>query len=67
MRKRRSRSVVERPATPAERIRIGEELRRKYQELHPEWPSAADREEDLQTHIRVSEMLRSVRYPRTKG
>ena len=41
-------------------LRIGDELRAHARRLHPDWPAAADRDEDLATHRRVSEALRSV-------
>src|SRR5512140_2676952 len=43
-----------------EGLLIADELRRHAQRLHPDWPSDEDRQEDLETHIRVSAALRSV-------
>lgn len=52
-----------RELTPAEKIRIGDMLRRHAQALRPDWPSPEERREDLETHIRVSEALRRVPSP----
>jgi hypothetical protein len=41
-------------------ILAAESLRLAARELDPGWPSEADRQADLETHIRVSRMLRSV-------
>jgi len=46
--------------TPAEALRVGDELRYHAQALHPDWPTEADRRDDLAVHIRVSESLRRV-------
>ena len=50
--------------TADERLRIADELRRYARELHPDWPTREQREEDLATHVRVGEALRRVRRPR---
>jgi hypothetical protein len=49
--------------TADEKLRIADELRRYAYELHPDWPTAEQREEDLATHVRVGEALRRVRRP----
>ena len=49
-----------RQMTVTEKLAFGDQLRRYAQMLHPEWPTAEDREADLAVHIRVSESLRSV-------
>ena len=46
--------------TAAEALALGDELRRHALALHPEWPTAEHRREDLAVHIRVSESLRRV-------
>ncbi len=43
-----------------------DDLRVQAQRLHPDWPSEAERQADLATHIRVSEALRSVRLDRRR-
>lgn len=45
---------------PGLAIRVGDELRRHAIALHPRWPTAEDRREDLATHARVAAALRSV-------
>jgi len=47
-----------------EGLLIADELRRHALRQHPDWPSAGDRREDLETHIRVSAALRSVQAVR---
>jgi hypothetical protein len=42
---------------PAEGIRVADELRRQMKLLDPEWPSPAERDRDLASHARVSELL----------
>jgi len=39
--------------SPAEGVRIGDELRRQVRRVQPEWPSAAERRADRATHLRV--------------
>jgi hypothetical protein len=46
--------------TPEESLRVGDDLRRHVAALRPDWPSAAERQSDLATHIRVAESLRRV-------
>lgn len=43
--------------TPAERIRLADELRRHALLLHPEWPTDEQRALDVESHIQVSERL----------
>lgn len=42
---------------PGAGLRISDELRRQALAEHPEWPSPAQREADLQAHLRVLEIL----------
>jgi hypothetical protein len=51
---------VGRSSGSAPALRAGEELRRQVRHLHPEWPSAREREQDLVTHARVAASLRRV-------
>lgn len=46
--------------SPAEALSVGDELRHHAYALRPAWPTEEDRREDLASHLRVSEMLRSV-------
>ena len=46
---------------PEEALRIAEGLRLQARALRPDWPDAKQREADRETHVRVSERLRSVR------
>jgi hypothetical protein len=50
--------------TPAQALAVGDALREHYKSTHPSWPTEEDRQEDLASHIRVSEMLRSVKVVR---
>ena len=45
---------------PAAGIRVADELRRQVLAARPGWPSEQEREEDLATHRRVIEVLRSI-------
>jgi hypothetical protein len=47
--------------TAAEALSVGDELRYHAYALRPGWPTEEDRRNDLASHIRVSEMLRSVK------
>jgi len=47
--------------TVADALRIGDELRHHLQTIRDDWPSEADRRDDLACHLRVSEMLRRVK------
>lgn len=49
--------------TPEAALAIADGLRRHVKALRPDWPTAEDRERDLEVHVRVSEDLRSVRLP----
>jgi hypothetical protein len=46
--------------TPAEALRVGDELRQHFTALSPDWPSTTDRFEDIAVHVRVAESLRRV-------
>lgn len=52
--------------TAAEALAVGDALRRHAALVRPDWPTAADREEDLAVHVRVSESLRSVDLSRRR-
>ena len=43
---------------PIEAVRVANELRRQAQLRDPDWPCAADRHEDLASHLRVATLLR---------
>lgn len=45
---------------PIEGLRIADELRRQVLLQNPDWPSAADRRQDLAAHVALSERLRRV-------
>jgi hypothetical protein len=47
--------------TPADALRLGDELRHHVQAIHHDWPDGLDRREDLASHARVSEMLSRVK------
>jgi hypothetical protein len=46
--------------TSAEALQVGDQLRYHAYSLHPDWPTDADRRDDLAMHVRVSESLRRV-------
>jgi hypothetical protein len=46
--------------TPAEALRVGDDLRNYVISLHGGWPTEEDRRNDLAVHIRVSGSLRRV-------
>lgn len=46
--------------SPADVLQLGDDLRRHALAVRPDWPSAADRAADRETHRRVSEALRAV-------
>ncbi len=48
---------------PQEALEIAAGLRQQVRALRPDWPSAADRRSDLETHVRVAAALRCVRLP----
>ncbi len=52
--------------TPAEALRVGDELRRHVRSLHTCWPTEKDRQDDLAVHVRVSESLRRVARTRRR-
>jgi len=43
---------------PAEAFRIGEELRREAKLCNPAWPTADDRQADLDAHVRLAGIFR---------
>lgn len=43
---------------PAEGVRVADQLRLQALASDPSWPSAADRQADLQTHVQLAERLR---------
>ena len=45
-------------ADPLEAIEIAEELRMEALAVHPDWPSAEERLEDLKAHEALSELMR---------
>lgn len=45
---------------PEDSLRLASELRDYVLATRPDWPSALEREEDLQVHVRVGELLRRV-------
>ena len=49
--------------TPAEALRVGDELRHHVSALRDDWPTEEDRRNDLASHVRLSEMLRRVKPP----
>jgi hypothetical protein len=46
---------------PGEALSVGDELRHHVSALRDDWPTEEDRRTDLDTHIRVSEMLGRVK------
>jgi hypothetical protein len=59
--KRRYWVERKRQLSPGESLAIVEDLRQHVRALRPDWPSAAERAEDIEVHARVSAALRSVR------
>jgi hypothetical protein len=47
----------------ADALRVGDALRQHAIALRKGWPSEEDRRNDLASHIRVSDMVRSVKPP----
>ena len=43
-------------------LEVAEGLRRQVVRQHPAWPTADDRQADLDTHVRVGNALRRVRH-----
>jgi len=58
----KARYWAERKATmsPSDVLQLGDDLRRHAMVVRPDWPSAADRIADRETHRRVSGALRAV-------
>ncbi|MCK6532483.1 MAG: hypothetical protein L6Q84_05865 [Polyangiaceae bacterium] len=54
---RASKLAYWRGLTPAERIRLADELRRHALLLHPDWPTQEQRALDIECHIQFSERL----------
>ena len=52
---RASKIAYWRALTPAERLRLADDLRRHALLLHPEWPTDEQRALDVECHIRLSE------------
>jgi hypothetical protein len=52
---------AEQGLTGAARLRIAAELYEHARARRPDWPTAAEREADLDAHIRLSENLRAVK------
>jgi hypothetical protein len=46
--------------TPEARLRAAHALREHMRAVRPDWPSPAERQEDLEAHIRLSRLLRRV-------
>ncbi|MGH9204031.1 MAG: hypothetical protein ACRD2A_22625 [Vicinamibacterales bacterium] len=46
--------------SPAEDLRVADQLRRYVRRVRPDWPSASDRAGDLACHRRVSRALGAV-------
>jgi len=61
--KRRRWAEQKQHMTPAEALRIGDELRHHVSALHDDWPTEEHRRKDLAVHIRVSESLRLAKPP----
>lgn len=59
-RKRRWWAEQKSRMTAAEALSVGDELRQHVSSLRDDWPTEDDRRKDLLSHLRVSEMLRSV-------
>jgi hypothetical protein len=59
--KRRYWVERKRVLSPAEALSVAEGLRCHVRALRPDWPSPAERAEDLETHAQVAARLRSVR------
>jgi hypothetical protein len=51
---------------PVEAFRIAEELRRQALVQHPGWPRPDDREQDLEAHSRLAELLHRARPTRRR-
>lgn len=64
--KRRRWAEQKRDMTAADALRVGDALRRHAALVRPDWPTAADRQDDLAVHVRVSESLRRVDLTRRR-
>jgi len=53
--------------TPGERLARGDRLRCHAHTIHPDWPTAEHRRADLESHLRLLEMLRRVQPERFCG
>lgn len=51
-----------REMSPAEALRVGDDLRRHAKMIQPDWPSERERLADRESHSRVAEALRAVPY-----
>ncbi len=63
---RASKIAYWRSLTPADRLRLADELRRQVLLLHPDWPTADQRERDVSSHIQISERLGRVATARKR-
>jgi hypothetical protein len=61
--KRRRWSEQKSQMTAADALAVGDELRHHVSALRSDWPTDEDRQKDLASHIRLSEMLRRVKPP----
>ena len=52
---RASKEAYWRSLTPAERLRLCDDLRRHALHLHPDWPTEAQRAADVEAHVRLLE------------
>jgi hypothetical protein len=43
---------------PLEALRVGDQLRRQVLQSNPSWPNATQRDADLRSHVRLSELFR---------
>jgi hypothetical protein len=55
--KRRHWVERKRTMTPLEALELAEGLRRSVRELRPDWPSEAERNADLDCHVRLARRL----------
>lgn len=58
----KTRSWIERKRnlSPEQVLNLADQLRQHARAVRPDWPSQAERDEDLAVHVRVSEALRAV-------
>jgi hypothetical protein len=54
---RASKEAYWRTLSPAERLRLSDELRQHALLLHPDWPTPEQRAADYEAHVRLSERL----------